>query len=140
MWLIRYIYDMKVYLGKQHENAACDVTAIHDIVLQMIVNKGHKLYIDNYFSSPWLFDNLSNRNIGFREKTSANFGPKYFKMKKGDTLSKVHGNAMATCWRNKTEVYMLSNVLFSSQWEFGDKHENETKHRIIEQYNTSSHK
>jgi hypothetical protein len=61
-----YTYDMKVYLGKQREDAARGVTATHGTVLQLVrrvENKGHKLYMDNYFSSPRLFDDLHNRTI-----------------------------------------------------------------------------
>jgi hypothetical protein len=84
---------MKVYLGKQREDAAGDVTAIHGAVLQLVrrtENKGHKLYVDNYFSSPRLFDDLHNRRIGScgtvhhtKKEMPSNFGPKHFKLKKG---------------------------------------------------------
>jgi hypothetical protein len=53
-----YTYDMNVYLGKQSDDAAGDVTATHGTVLQLVrrvENKGHKLYMDNCFSSPRLF-------------------------------------------------------------------------------------
>jgi hypothetical protein len=44
---------MKMYLGKQREDAAGDVTATHGTVQQLVrrvQNKGHKV-LDNYFSS-----------------------------------------------------------------------------------------
>jgi hypothetical protein len=33
--------------------------------MELVSYKGHKLYMDNYFSSPRLFDDLHNRRIGF---------------------------------------------------------------------------
>jgi hypothetical protein len=83
---------MKVNLGKHHEDAAGDMTVTHGTVLQLVrrvENKGHKLYMDNYFSSPRLFDNLHNRRIGScgtvrhnRKEMPSNFGPKHLKLKK----------------------------------------------------------
>jgi hypothetical protein len=61
-----YTYDMNVYLGDQRKNAAGDVTATHGTVVQLVgrvENKGHKLYMDSYFSSPQLFYDLCNRKI-----------------------------------------------------------------------------
>jgi hypothetical protein len=115
---------MKVYLGKQRKDAAGDVTATHGTVLQLVrrvENKGHKLYMDNYFSSPHLFDDLHHRRIGScdtvrqnRKEMPSNFGPKHLKLKKGDIVSKVRDNLMAMFWKDKREVYMLSNI----QWQF----------------------
>jgi hypothetical protein len=56
---------MKVYLGKQREDAAGDVTATHGTDLQLVrrvQNKGHKV-MDNFFSSLCLADDLHNRKI-----------------------------------------------------------------------------
>jgi hypothetical protein len=87
-----YTYDMKVYLGKQREDAAGNVTATHGTVLQLVrrlENKVHTLYMDNYFSLPHLFDDLHNRRIGScdtfhhnRKEMPSNFGPKHLKLKK----------------------------------------------------------
>jgi hypothetical protein len=52
-----YTYEMKVYLGKQREDGASDVTATHGTILQLVrsvQNKGHKL-MGNYFSVTVLF-------------------------------------------------------------------------------------
>jgi hypothetical protein len=40
----------------------------------------------------------------------ANFGPKMLKLKKGDLLCKVKGGASAVCWKDKQEVYLLTNM------------------------------
>jgi len=56
-----HTYDMSMYLGKQRQNATTQITAIHGTVLQVIQRVeglGHKIFMDNYFTSPALFDNL----------------------------------------------------------------------------------
>ena len=54
-----YTYDMKVYLGKDRQSTAQHVTATHATVTELtrkIEERGHKLYMDSFFSSPELFD------------------------------------------------------------------------------------
>jgi len=56
-----YMYDMKVYLGRDSCSATDDMTATHGTVRHLtcrVEGLGHKLYMDNFFSSPRLFDNL----------------------------------------------------------------------------------
>jgi len=56
-----YTYDMKAYLGKERKRTAQHVTATHAKGTEMTrktEGRGHKLYMDNFFSSPELFDNL----------------------------------------------------------------------------------
>ena len=45
-----YTYDMNMYLGKQRLHATAQITATHGMVLQL------KIFRDNYFTSPALFD------------------------------------------------------------------------------------
>ena len=57
-----YICDLKVYLGKNRQRVAPHLTATHAIVTKLtrkMKGCGHKLYIDNYFSSSNLFDDLA---------------------------------------------------------------------------------
>ena len=56
-----YTYDMSIYLGKQRQHATAQVTATHGAVLQVIrrvEGLGHKIFMDSYFTSPALFDDL----------------------------------------------------------------------------------
>jgi hypothetical protein len=53
---------MVAYLDKQRANAAENVTSTHRRVLKLIrklEGVGHKLFMDNYFSTPQLFSDLS---------------------------------------------------------------------------------
>ena len=54
-----YTYDMNVYLGKDRH-----LTATHATVTNLsrgVEGCGHKLYMDNFFSSPELFDDLAQK-------------------------------------------------------------------------------
>ena len=57
---------MSVYLGKQRQHATAQITAMHGMVLQVIRRAeglGRKIFTDNYFNSPALFDDLFQRKI-----------------------------------------------------------------------------
>ena len=50
-----YTYDMTVYLGNDRQRTAQHLTATHATVSEVtkkVQGHGHKLYMDNYFSSP----------------------------------------------------------------------------------------
>jgi hypothetical protein len=58
---VGYTYDISVYLGKQWQHATAQITATHGTVLQVIrrvERLGHKIFMDNYFTSPALFGDL----------------------------------------------------------------------------------
>jgi len=62
-----YTYDMNVYLGKD-TNGGTKMTATYATVtnLTKVVEEfGHKLHMDNFSSSPDLFDNLAQKNFPF---------------------------------------------------------------------------
>jgi len=61
-----YTYGMKVYLGRDSHSATDNMTATHATVRQLtcrVEGLGHKIFMDNYFSSPRLFDDLDRRWI-----------------------------------------------------------------------------
>ena len=54
-----YTYDMNVYFGKDRQRAANHLTATHATVTNVtkgVEGFGHKLYMDNFFSTPDLFE------------------------------------------------------------------------------------
>lgn len=87
-----YTYDMQVYLGKQKEAATKNISAVHGTVLGLtrkVEGVGHKLYMDNYFSSPALYDDLLTRKINScgtvrynRRELPQEINPKNLKLKK----------------------------------------------------------
>ena len=90
---VGYTCDMSVYSGKQRQHVTAQITSTHRMVLQVIrrvKGLGHKIFMDNYFTLPAVFDDL------FQQKTNAcgivrhdrrgiprDIGPKSVKMKRG---------------------------------------------------------
>ena len=57
---------MTVYLGRDRQRTAQHLTATHATVSELtekIKGRGHKLYMEIYFSSPDLFDDLATKKI-----------------------------------------------------------------------------
>jgi len=85
---------MKLYSGKDRECTVQHVTAIHATVTELtrkIEGRGHKLYMDNFFSSPELFDDLVKKQIYCcgTVRTNRKAMPQYLrqkitKLKRGD--------------------------------------------------------
>ncbi|GFS93137.1 piggyBac transposable element-derived protein 4 [Trichonephila clavipes] len=113
-----YTYDMRVYLGKdKKENLS--TSASYNVVYTMtdcIKGKGHKVFMDNFFSSPELFrDLLKERSINSCGTVRSN--RKHFpkdlapcKMRQGDVAVKFCNGMTALCWKDKRQVYMLTNM------------------------------
>ena len=57
---------MDVYLGKDGQRAAQHLTATHATVTNLtrrVKGVGHKLYMDNFFSSPDLYNDLIQKKF-----------------------------------------------------------------------------
>jgi hypothetical protein len=64
--LTGYTYDMNIYVGKDRQRTAQHLTATHATVTELtrkIEGRGHKLYVENFFSSPELFDDLARNRF-----------------------------------------------------------------------------
>jgi len=73
--------------------------------------------MDNFFSSPRLFDDLDGHKINScgavwpnRKDMPRDFGPKQLKLKRGDIRVKTRGGLTALVWKDRREVYMLTNM------------------------------
>ena len=97
------------------------MTATHAAVTGLaarIEHVGHKLYMDNFVSSPALFDNLHTKTINYcgtlrpnRMGMLKNFGHT-MKLKSGDLKIKLKGNLTAIVWKDKqnTEKHVFSTM------------------------------
>ena len=61
-----YIYNWQLYLGKDSSRPT-DLPLAHHVVMTLaepLFDKGHILYMDNFFSSPALFKDLADKQMG----------------------------------------------------------------------------
>ena len=115
-----YTYDMKVYLGRDRQCTAQHVTATHATVTELmrkIEGREYKLYMDNFFSSPELFDDLVKKQIYCcgtvrpnRKGMPQDLRPKTTKLKRGDIRVRTRTDLMAILWRDKRDLSMLTNI------------------------------
>ena len=88
-----FMCAMRVYLGKDSQSATDDMTATHTTVRHLtrrVEDLGQKLFMDNFFSSPRLFDDLDRHKINScgtvrpnRKDMPRGFGPKKTETEKG---------------------------------------------------------
>ena len=114
-----YIYDMNVYLGKDRQMVA-HLTATHATVTNLtrdVEGFGHKLYMDNFFSSPDLYDDLAQKNIFccgtvrlHRKSMPKDLKPKTPRLKRSDIRVRTRGDLTVVMWKNKRDVCLLTNI------------------------------
>ena len=107
---------MKIYLGKDRQRTAQHVTATRATVTELtrkIEGHGHKLYMDNFFSSPELFDDLANKQIYCRGTVRQNrrgmpqdLRPNTTKLKRGNIRVRTGADLMAILWRDKRNMHV----------------------------------
>ena len=106
-----YTYDMKVYLGKDRQRMVQHLTATHATVTELtrkIEGRGHKLYMDNFFSSPELFDDLAKKQIG---SLTLFVILKILNDQKQTFVVEVHLNIMRKVGRQKNSRQMAERIL-----------------------------
>ena len=104
---------------------------------------GHKLYVDSYFSSPALFDDLFGKIINCcrtvrndRRGMPKDISSRAMKSKKGDIITRVRGNKSIVCWKDKCDVCVLTNMHTPPvEGNFCDESGHAVKPCVIEDYN-----
>jgi hypothetical protein len=107
-----YTYVMRIYLGKDRQNAVQRITATHATVTYLTRKAkwvGYKVYMDNFFYSPDLCDELHTKGINYCETVSyeckgmlgGGFDNKTLQLKQVDILARVRGNLTAKIWKEK---------------------------------------
>ncbi|PNF22859.1 hypothetical protein B7P43_G16576, partial [Cryptotermes secundus] len=141
-----YTYDMKVYLGKDRTRADRDVTATHATfrdLCRRIEGVGHKLYMDNFSSSPYLFDELLTKNITCcgtvgpnRKGLPDDFRRRHVISSCWDIRVRVRQNMTALVRKDKRDVYMLTNMHSPpAEGSFCYEHGNAIKPAVVADYN-----
>ncbi|KFM66717.1 PiggyBac transposable element-derived protein 4, partial [Stegodyphus mimosarum] len=110
---------MKVYLGRDSYESRHGKSVAHNTVIALaecVKGKGHKLFMDNFFTSPDLFHELLHNykinSCGMIRCNRTNY-PKLnagIRMQKGQIKIKFSSGMTAACWKDKREVFMLSNM------------------------------
>jgi len=137
---------MSVYLGKQRLLATQKMSATHGTVLELVrrvEGLGHKLYMDSYFSSPALFNDLFGRKINCcrtvrndRREMPKDISSRATKTKKGDIITQVRGNQSIVRWKDKRDVYVLTNTHTTPvEGNFYNDSGHAVKPHVIEDYN-----
>ncbi|XP_046837276.1 piggyBac transposable element-derived protein 4-like [Vespa crabro] len=82
-------------------------------LLQPFLNKGHTIYLDNWFSSPILF-NLLHKNstnaCGTVQRRQKELPKITDKLEKGEAVFRSSENLLAMKWCDRKEFYMLSTI------------------------------
>lgn len=96
--------------------------------------------MDNYFSSPTLFDDLLTRKINScgtvrynRHGLPQEINSKNLKLKRGDIVTRVRGYLSVVRWKDKRDVYVLTNMNSPPvEGNFVDEHHNAIRPKIID--------
>ena len=124
-----YVYNWCLYTGKSaNEEAQADVGLTHRVVTNLVdcvYDKGHIIYMDNYFSSPALFEELADNQTGACGTLRVNRrgvpdAVKSAKLKCGDPHLAVRDEKLLfISWFDRRQVNLLTTVhndtLFAKQ-------------------------
>jgi hypothetical protein len=99
--------------------------------------------MDNYFSFPDLYNNLTKQKINCcgtvppnHKGMPDNFRSKELKLKRGDVRVRTSGDMTAVVWKDKYNVHMLTNMHDPpAEGNFCDESGNALKPEIVEHYN-----
>ena len=111
-----YFMDMQVYVGK--ENATTDHGLGERVVLHLTApfhGRNHRIFCDNYFSSPCLFRELLNRGTyacGTVRSTRQGYPEalRGISLSRGQYVVRQSENLTATVWQDRKQVSVLSTM------------------------------
>lgn len=149
-----YLYNTEVYVGKNNDkdrqltNEEKAMGKSGQVILRLmtgLLDKGHHLYVDNWYTSVPLFKHLSEKQTpccGTIRKNRGKFPSTFTNMKlpRGQTLHLVKENILAIRYHDKRDVFFLTTIhrpkLVATKKK--DKEGNEImKQQAIDDYNQS---
>ncbi len=111
-----YVFNWDIYAGKTAANDPRGMTfgVVADIA-RPVYARGHHIYMDNYFSSPALFDELARNGIGAcgTLRLNRNGIPEEAanaKPAKGDSVFTRDGRTLYISWTDKRQVNLISTI------------------------------
>ena len=141
----KFVLNVIVYTGVETEiDTHPEIGLSGSVVLSLMENyleKNHTLFVDNWFSSPSLFERLLEQKTKVCGTVRKNRGemPAFGKLTKGQQICQTTGELLALKWMDKREVHMLT-TLHQLMMVATEKYDRETGQRIkkpvcIVQYN-----
>lgn len=114
-----YIYNLKIYVGKDNNNS-CKQSPLGisgQVVIDLLGDlggQGRTLYVDNWYSSPWLFNRLHNEktNVCGTVRIKRTYLPKinHKEIKKGEMKFFSSKKMTYIAWKDKKLVTILSTM------------------------------
>jgi hypothetical protein len=111
---------MNVYHSKDRQRVAQHLSATHNTVTNLtrhVEGFGHKLYMDKFFSSPDLYDDLAQKKIHccgtvrlHRKGLPKDLKPRTLRLKRGDIRVRTGGDLTLVVWKDKRDVCLLTNI------------------------------
>ena len=112
-----YIWNSELYQGKTNNQTEVGMTSrVVKSLCQPLYNKGHHIYMDNFFTSPDLFNDLADNQVGACgtlriNRTGTPDEIKNSKLKKNDpSVIAQDGDLLFISWFDKRQVNVLSAV------------------------------
>ncbi|KAJ8349352.1 hypothetical protein SKAU_G00244820 [Synaphobranchus kaupii] len=112
-----YVQDMVIYTGATTSIESVEGLGVSGSVVMTLLaphlGKGHVLYVDNWYSSPTLFQHLLHQGTGACGTVRLNRrGMPTFpkKMKRGEVTFRENGTQLAVKWQDKRDVNFLTTV------------------------------
>ena len=128
----KFIFDFIVYTGSTTEyQVTSELGLSGSVVMELMLrylNKGHHLYVDNWHTSPALFELLHRNKTGARgivRKNRHGLPPLSTKLKRGDRQYRHTDILLVLKWQDKRKVYMLSTI-HSTAYENSGKIDRQT--------------
>lgn len=125
-----YILDFIIYTGAStniKEFEVADIGKSGNIVLTLLepyLKNGHTLFVDNWYTSPSLFDYLYKNKTtacGTVKRNRKNMPTFTEKLEKSEFTHRSTENLLAVKWKDKREVHMLTSCHIPGAKETGKK-------------------
>jgi len=132
-----YIQDFIIYMGSsttigpQHKDIGKSGSVVMSL-LELYLGKGHALYVDNWYTSPALFDILhknSTNACGTVKKRRKGMPRMNEKLQKEEACFRSSVNMLAIKWHDKKDVFMISTMYTE---EFVDVRRHYRKQEIVQ--------
>lgn len=125
-----YVLNIEIYKGKHNDDDVRTTSKINDLVKRLMepyLNRGHHLYMDNYYNSVGLSEELletyKTHTTGTLRSNKRN-NPKHIvskKLKRGEHIWSRKGNVFVSKWKDKRDVLAITTGHQPKQIEIQNK-------------------